>query len=63
MKNTETADLTITGRGSLERSNLKPEEEVETSIYSDMKICCPCGSSLPTESMIQVNCYFCFIAR
>lgn len=53
MKNTETADLTITGRGSLERSNLKPEEEVETSIYSDMKICCPCGSSLPTESMIQ----------
>ncbi|XP_021734204.1 E3 SUMO-protein ligase SIZ1-like [Chenopodium quinoa] len=32
---------------------LKPKEEVDDSLHVDMKIRCPCGSSLLTESMIK----------
>lgn len=48
------ADLATKGQIGLDISSHKPEEEFEKSINSDVKICCPCGSSLPTESMIQV---------
>uniref|UniRef100_A0A803M7Y4 Zinc finger PHD-type domain-containing protein n=1 Tax=Chenopodium quinoa TaxID=63459 RepID=A0A803M7Y4_CHEQI len=40
----DTATATIT---------LKPKEEVDDSLHVDMKIRCPCGSSLLTESMIK----------
>lgn len=32
---------------------LKPKEEVDDSVHVDMKVRCPCGSSLMTESMIK----------
>lgn len=41
---------------------LKPKEEVDDSVPMDMKIRCPCGSSLFTESMIKV-CSSCFIVN
>jgi hypothetical protein len=50
----ELADLAAKGQSGLDISSHKPEEEFEKSINLDVKICCPCGSSLPTESMIQV---------
>lgn len=41
---------------------LKPKEEVDDSLHVDMKIRCPCGSSLLTESMIKVyaSCFLVF---
>ncbi|KAF5467150.1 hypothetical protein F2P56_017007 [Juglans regia] len=53
IQNMESADLPTKGQIALETISLKPEGEFENSINSDVKICCPCGSSLPTESMIQ----------
>ena len=46
--------MTHAESADLERSSLKPEEAVENSINTYVNICCPCGSSVPTESMIQV---------
>lgn len=34
-------------------NNLKPKEEVDDSFQLDMKVRCPCGSSLLSDSMIQ----------
>jgi hypothetical protein len=48
------ADLATKGQSGLDISSHKPEEKFVKSVNSDVKICCPCGSSLPTESMIQV---------
>ncbi|KAK4578885.1 hypothetical protein RGQ29_028808 [Quercus rubra] len=45
--------MTHAESADLERSSLKPEEAVENSINTYVNICCPCGSSVPTESMIQ----------
>ncbi|XP_062156490.1 E3 SUMO-protein ligase SIZ1-like isoform X2 [Alnus glutinosa] len=53
IRNMELADLAAKGQSGLDISSHKPEEEFEKSINLDVKICCPCGSSLPTESMIQ----------
>lgn len=53
IQNMELADLATKGQSGLDISSHKPEEEFEKYINSDVKICCPCGSSLPTESMIQ----------
>lgn len=54
IQNMESADLPTKRQSALETTSLKHEGEFENSINSDVKICCPCGSSLPTESMIQV---------
>ncbi|KAG2729965.1 hypothetical protein I3843_01G267300 [Carya illinoinensis] len=53
IQNMESADLPTKGQSVLETTSLRPEGEFENSINSGVKICCPCGSSLPTESMIQ----------
>ncbi|XP_041023574.1 LOW QUALITY PROTEIN: E3 SUMO-protein ligase SIZ1-like [Juglans microcarpa x Juglans regia] len=53
IQNMESADLPTKGQSALETISLKPEGEFENSINSDVKIYCPCRSSLPTESMIQ----------
>ncbi|KAG6669904.1 hypothetical protein CIPAW_01G275100 [Carya illinoinensis] len=53
IQNMESADLPTKGQSALETISLRPEGEFENSINSGVKICCPCGSSLPTESMIQ----------
>ncbi|XP_050250187.1 E3 SUMO-protein ligase SIZ1-like isoform X1 [Quercus robur] len=45
--------MTHAESADLERSSLKPEEAIENSINTYMNICCPCGNSVPTESMIQ----------
>ncbi|KAJ6803556.1 E3 SUMO-protein ligase SIZ1-like isoform X2 [Iris pallida] len=46
-------DLASKGQSSSDINNVKPKEEVVDSYQLDMKVRCPCGSSLPTESMIQ----------
>uniref|UniRef100_A0A7N2MEP6 SAP domain-containing protein n=1 Tax=Quercus lobata TaxID=97700 RepID=A0A7N2MEP6_QUELO len=45
--------MTHAESADLERSSLKPEEAIENTINTYMNICCPCGNSVPTESMIQ----------
>ncbi|XP_077233010.1 E3 SUMO-protein ligase SIZ1-like isoform X2 [Tasmannia lanceolata] len=45
-------DLASKGQNGSNLSNVKPKEEID-DFQLDMKIRCPCGSSLPTESMIQ----------
>ncbi|KAJ4977643.1 hypothetical protein NE237_008423 [Protea cynaroides] len=46
-------DLASKGQSVSDVNNVKPKEEVDDSFEMEMKIRCPCGSSLPTESMIQ----------
>ena len=48
-------DLASKGQNGVDINNVKPKEEVDDSFQVDMKVRCPCGSSLPTESMIQVH--------
>ena len=38
---------------------LKPKEELDKSFQMDMKVRCPCGNSLLTESMIRVSAPCC----
>ncbi|KAJ6827987.1 E3 SUMO-protein ligase SIZ1-like isoform X2 [Iris pallida] len=47
------ADLASKGQSSSDINNVKPKEEVVDSYQLEMKVRCPCGSSLLTESMIQ----------
>lgn len=42
------------GQGVSNSSNIKIKGEMDDYIQSDTKVCCPCGSSLETESMIKV---------
>ncbi|XP_058098641.1 E3 SUMO-protein ligase SIZ1-like isoform X2 [Magnolia sinica] len=46
-------DLASTGQNGSGLSGAKPKEEVDDSFELDMKICCPCGSSLHTDTMIK----------
>ena len=46
-------DLASKSQSSSDISQVKPKE-VKDSYQLDMKVRCPCGSSLLTESMIQV---------
>lgn len=41
------------GQGVSNSSNIKIKGEMDDYIQSDTKVCCPCGSSLETESMIK----------
>lgn len=52
-------DLASKGQGLSDSSNVKLKEEFEDS-YNDMKIRCPCGSTLPTETMLKVYQLFAF---
>lgn len=47
-------DLASKFQNGSDSSNLKPKEEIEDSFQLDMKVRCPCGSSLLTDSMIKV---------
>lgn len=47
-------DLASKFQNGSDSSNLKPKEEIDDSFQLDMKVRCPCGSSLLTESMIKV---------
>lgn len=47
-------DLASKSQGGSESSNVKLKEEIEDS-YQMEKIRCPCGSSLPNETMIKVR--------
>ena len=48
-------DLASISQSSSDINPVKPKEEVKDSYQLDMKVRCPCGSSLLTESMIQVH--------
>lgn len=43
------------GQVSSDISNVKAKGELEDSFQPDVKVRCICGSSLETESMIQVS--------
>lgn len=46
-------DLASKSQSSSEINQVKPKEELKDSYQLDMKVRCPCGSSLFTDSMIQ----------
>lgn len=46
-------DLASKIQGGSDINNVKPKEEVDDSYHLDMKIRCPCASTLVTESMIK----------
>lgn len=48
------SDLASKAQVSSDTSNLKVKGEPEASFRPEMKVRCVCGSSLETESMIQV---------
>lgn len=54
MQISEASELANSGQTDMDLYNLKLETEVEDSITSDVRICCPCGNSYPTELMVQV---------
>ena len=49
------SDLASKAQVSSDTSNLKVKGEPEASFQPEMKVRCVCGSSLETESMIQVK--------
>lgn len=49
------SDSPSKGQVSSDISNVKAKEELEDSFQPDVKVRCICGSSLETESMIQVG--------
>lgn len=51
-------DLASKGHGVLDSSNMKVKGEIDDPFQSDVKVRCPCGSSLETESMIKVIPHF-----
>ncbi|XP_044507621.1 E3 SUMO-protein ligase SIZ1-like isoform X3 [Mangifera indica] len=53
MQISEASELANSGQTDMDLYNLKLETEVEDSITSDVRICCPCGNSYPTELMVQ----------
>ncbi|PIA38617.1 hypothetical protein AQUCO_02700085v1 [Aquilegia coerulea] len=46
-------DLASTAHSGSDINNGKLKEEVDDSFQMDMKVRCPCGNTLPTESMVQ----------
>ena len=53
MQITDASDLAVRAPSGLDAMSVK--EEVEDFISPEKRIRCPCGSSLPTEFMIQVR--------
>ena len=47
-------ELASKGQGVSDSSNVKIKGETNDSFQSDMKVRCPCGSSLETENIIKV---------
>ncbi|OVA18127.1 zinc finger protein [Macleaya cordata] len=54
-------ELASKGQSDSDVDNGKPKEEVDNSVQLDMKVRCPCGTSLPTESMIQCEDTRCLV--
>ncbi|OMP09724.1 hypothetical protein COLO4_05190 [Corchorus olitorius] len=46
-------ELASKGQGVSDSSNVKIKGEVDDPFQSDMKVRCPCGSSLETENIIK----------
>ncbi|KAH7547934.1 hypothetical protein JRO89_XS14G0041200 [Xanthoceras sorbifolium] len=53
MQNLDDVDLATNEHSASVLSDVNLKMEVEDSLNSNTKICCPCGNSLPSESMIQ----------
>ncbi|KAF5182567.1 E3 sumo-protein ligase siz1 [Thalictrum thalictroides] len=53
MQNPGAPDVASTAHSGSDINNGKLKEEVDDSFQIDMKVRCPCGNTLPTESMIQ----------
>ncbi|XP_020241341.1 E3 SUMO-protein ligase SIZ1-like isoform X2 [Asparagus officinalis] len=53
-------DLASKSQSSSEINQVKPKEEIN-DLYQDMKVRCPCGSSLITDSMIQCEDPICHL--
>lgn len=47
-------ELASKGQGVSDSSNVKVKGEIDDPFQSDMKVRCPCGSSLETENIIKV---------
>lgn len=58
MQSLDDVDLTTNENSASVVSDGNVKMEVEDSLNSSSKICCPCGNSLPTEFMIQVMNYY-----
>lgn len=62
------SDLASKGQVSSDTSTLRVKGEPEDSFRQEVKVRCVCGSSLETDSMIQVNlekktlCVYCCLA-
>lgn len=54
MQSPGATDLASAGNSGSETNRVKRTEEVDDSYQMDMKVRCPCGNTLPSESMIQV---------
>ena len=48
-------DLASKGQGGSDSGNVKVKGEVDEHFQSDTKVRCLCGTSLESESMLQVN--------
>lgn len=53
MQGSGATDLASKGPGTSDSGTLKPKTEVDDSFQLDMKVRCPCGNTLLTESMIR----------
>ncbi|KAJ0045808.1 hypothetical protein Pint_06095 [Pistacia integerrima] len=53
MQISEATELATSGQTDLGLCNVKLETEVEDSINSGVRICCPCRKSFPNELMVQ----------
>lgn len=54
MQMDDVPDLMTTRQNSVDIGDVKHRVEAEDFSYSAVKLCCPCGSSLRTDSLIQV---------
>ena len=54
MQIADAPDLATKKQTSLDIGDVKHKVETEDFSHSAVKSCCPCGSSLHTDSMIQV---------
>ncbi|KAL5711385.1 SUMO ligase siz1 [Ranunculus cassubicifolius] len=59
MQSPGATDLASAGHSGSDINNGKLKEEVVDSFQMDMKVRCPCGNSLPTESMVQCEDHRC----
>lgn len=54
MQITPSTDSASKEQSGSDTCSVKPKKEVKNFSDTNAKICCPCGSSLSTEAMIQV---------